>query len=197
MVDNQPAWEVSLYQGDDPNALNNILVGRFVAEGFSRVPAGNEILCRMDLDLDGILRVTATEKRTGLAKQITIEGATTAMSEAEVAQARQRMQELFGPADDEGVEDAEDFDVIDIEARDSSTAAATPEADRDLRVQISEARALLERSRRLLDKMTAEDREEAIGLHEQIEDALKPGQRQPLQAAMTALADLLFYVEES
>jgi molecular chaperone DnaK (HSP70) len=151
----------------------------------------------MDLDLDGILRVTATEKRTGLAKQITIEGATTAMSEAEVAQARQRMQELFGPANDEGVEDAEDFDVIDIEARDISTAAATPEADRGLRVQISEARALLERSRRLLDKMTTEDREEAIGLHEQIEDALKTGQRQPLQAAMTALADLLFYVEES
>ena len=52
------------------------------------MPAGNEILCRMDLDLDGILRVTATEKRTGLAKQITIEGATTAMSESDMAQAR-------------------------------------------------------------------------------------------------------------
>src|SRR6266567_3290099 len=70
MVDGQQAWEVSIYQGEDPHALNNILVGRFLAEGFSRVPAGNEILCRMDLDLDGILRVTATEKRTGLAKQI-------------------------------------------------------------------------------------------------------------------------------
>jgi molecular chaperone DnaK (HSP70) len=197
MVDNQQAWQVSIYQGDDPNALNNILVGRFLAEGFSRVPAGNEILCRMDLDLDGMLRVTATEKRTGLAKQMTIEGATTAMSEAEVAQARHRMQELFGTADDEGVEDDADFDVIDIEASDISAAAATAETDRDLRVQISEARALVERSRRLLDKMTAEDREEAIGLHEQIDEALETGQRQPLQAAMTALAELLFYVEES
>jgi molecular chaperone DnaK len=66
MVDNQEACEVCVYQGEDPYALNNILVGRFMVEGLSKVPAGNEILCRMDLDLDGILRVTATEKRTGL-----------------------------------------------------------------------------------------------------------------------------------
>ena len=202
MVDEQQAWQVSIYQGDDPNALNNLLVGRFLAEGFSRVPAGNEILCRMDLDLDGILRVTATEKRTGLAKQITIEGATTAMSESDMARARLRMQELFGVEDEETDFD-EDFDeedeeeVIDIEARDLSTDASAAEADRDRRVQISEARALLERSRRLLDKMTAEDREEAIALHEQIEDVLKTAQWQPLHAAMTALAELLFYVEES
>jgi molecular chaperone DnaK len=197
MVDEQQAWQVSIYQGDDPNALNNLLVGRFLAEGFSRVPAGNEILCRMDLDLDGILRVTATEKRTGLAKQITIEGATTAMSESEMAQARRRMQELFG-AEDEEVDFDEDYDdeVIEIEARDLSPDASAAESDRDRRVQISEARALLERSRRLLDKMTPEDREEAIALHEQIEEALKTAQWQSLHTTMTTLADLLFYVEE-
>jgi molecular chaperone DnaK (HSP70) len=197
MVDEQQAWQVSIYQGDDPNALNNLLVGRFLAEGFSRVPAGNEILCRMDLDLDGILRVTATEKRTGLAKQMTIEGATTAMSESEMTQARLRMQELFG-VEDEDVDFDEDDDeeVSDIEASDLSPDASAAESDRDRRVQISEARALLERSRRLLDRMTAEDREEAIALHEQIEDALKTAQWQPLHAAMTTLADLLFYVEE-
>jgi molecular chaperone DnaK len=195
MVDEQQAWQVSIYQGDDPNALNNLLVGRFLAEGFSRVPAGNEILCRMDLDLDGILRVTATEKRTGLAKQITIEGATTAMSESDMAQARLRMQELFGIEDEEVDFDEDDDDeVIDVEVNDISPD--TSAADRDRRVQISEARALLERSRRLLDRMTPEDREEAIALHEQIEDALKTAQWQPLHAAMTTLADLLFYVEE-
>jgi molecular chaperone DnaK len=197
MVDEQQAWQVSIYQGDDPHALNNLLVGRFLAEGFSRVPAGNEILCRMDLDLDGILRVTATEKRTGLAKQITIEGATTAMSESEMAQARLRMQELFGTEDEEvDVDEDDDDEMSDIEASDLATDASPAEADRDRRVQISEARALLERSRRLLDKMTPEDREEAIALHEQIEDALKTAQWQALHAAMTTLADLLFYVEE-
>src|SRR5439155_23501362 len=65
MVDNQEAWQVCVYQGHDPNALNNILVGRFLIEGLSAAPAGNEVLCRSALDLDGILRVTATEKRSG------------------------------------------------------------------------------------------------------------------------------------
>ena len=92
MMDSQDAWQVSVYQGDDPNALHNLLVGRFLVEGLSPVPAGNEILCRMDLDLDGLLKVTAIEKQTGLAKQITIEGATKPLSAAELARARQRMQ---------------------------------------------------------------------------------------------------------
>ena len=49
MVDNQHACEVNIYQGDDPNALNNLLVGRFHVEGLSRVQAGNEVLVRMEL----------------------------------------------------------------------------------------------------------------------------------------------------
>jgi molecular chaperone DnaK len=187
IVDNQEAWRVSIYQGDDPDALNNILVGQFLIEGLSRVPAGNEILCRMDLDLDGILRVTATEKRTGLAKHITIEGATTALSEDEIAQARRRTAELFG------VEDEADLDADDMAVEAEITDAGD---GRDHRVRISEARALLERSRRLLDKMTAEDREEAIALHEQLEVAMDAQDWDQLRDASTDLADLLFYVEE-
>jgi len=199
MVDNQDACEVCVYQGDDPYALNNILVGRFMVEGLSKVPAGNEILCRMDLDLDGILRVTATEKRTGRAKHITIEGATTAMSAAEVAAARQRMHALF-PEDTIGgieEEEAQLDEPGDEEINEAEPEAPTQEhSDRDRRVQISEARALLERSRRLLDAMNRGDREEAIGLHEQIEQALQTSDWKHLQATMTELADLLFYVEE-
>ena len=187
VVDNQEAWRVSIYQGDDPDALNNILVGQFLIEGLSRVAAGNEILCRMDLDLDGILRVTATEKRTGLAKHITIEGATTALSEEEIAQARRRTAELFGD------EDEDDLDADDTVLEGEFTEAGD---GRDQRVQISEARALLERSRRLLDKMTAEDREEAITLHEQLEAAMSAQDWDQLREASTDLADLLFYVEE-
>jgi molecular chaperone DnaK len=202
MVDNQDGWQVSVYQGEDPNALNNILVGRFLIEGLSKVPAGNEILCRMDLDLDGILKVTATEKRTGLAKHITIEGATTAMSEAEVAHARRRMQALFAQDEGEGeFIEAEEIEFDETEAEESTfvgeAGRSTEDENRDRRVQISEARALLERSRRLLDTMNAEDREEAISLHEQIESALSVADWDQLHTAMTELADLLFYVEES
>jgi molecular chaperone DnaK (HSP70) len=201
VVDNQEGWQVSIYQGDDPNALNDILVGRFLIEGLSRVAAGNEIMCRMDLDLDGILKVTAIEKRTGLSKQITIEGATTAMSEDDLAQARLRMQQLL----------QEDLHLEDIDAEgapqqefDPAAPSLQPEAeqaenaqDQNLREQVFEAGRLLERSRRLLEKMTSEDREEAIGLHEQIEEALRMQTWDRLRTATTELADLLFYVEEA
>ncbi|MBI3326334.1 MAG: Hsp70 family protein [Nitrospinae bacterium] len=187
VVDRQEAWRVSIYQGDDPDALNNILVGQFLIEGLSRVPAGNEILCRMDLDLDGILRVTAIEKRTGLAKHITIEGATTALSEEEIAHARRRTAELFGEEDEEDL----DADAVTVESE-----ITEAEERREHRVRISEARALLERSRRLLDKMTAEDREEAIALHEQLETAMNAQDWDRLREASAELADLLFYVEE-
>jgi molecular chaperone DnaK (HSP70) len=187
VADNQEGWRVSIYQGDDPDALNNILVGEFLIEGLSRVPAGNEILCRMDLDLDGILRVAAIEKRTGLAQHITIEGATTALSEAEIAQARRRMAALYGEVDEEDL----GGDAMTVEAE-----VIEEEESRDQRVQISEARALLERSRRLLDKMAAEDREEAIALHEQLEVAMNASDWRRLREASAELANLLFYVEE-
>jgi molecular chaperone DnaK len=214
MVDDQEGWQVSVYQGDDAYALNNILVGRFVIDGLSQVPAGNEILCRMDLDLDGILQVTATEKRTGLAKHITIEGATTAMSKAAVAAARQQMQSLLDQeleaAAEEGNwcidaenEEGEEGAGEGNEEREMEEAAteSAREGERDSgrarRVGISEARAVLERSRRLLETMNSDDREEAIRLHEQIENALSTSDAEHLHTAMTELADLLFYVEEN
>jgi molecular chaperone DnaK len=141
MIDNQEAWEVCVYQGDDPNALNNLLVGRFRIEGLSRVPAGNEVLCRMELDLDGILRVSAIEKRSGLARHVTIEGATTAMSEAELAAARERMRALFGDveresagnvdeAEVEGTDELDDED-LDGDAPDDTADLGLGAADRD------------------------------------------------------------------
>jgi molecular chaperone DnaK len=209
MFDDQEAWQVSVYQGDDPNALNNLLVGRFLIEGLSAVPAGNEVLCRMDLDLDGILRVTATEKRTGLAKHITIEGATTAMSDAQVAEARRRMLDLFGDPEDlaqagrdedevdgDALEDAELGRADADEAAGARGPAPAAGGGRERRVAISEARALLERGQRLLDRMSAEDREEAVRLQQAIEKAIGGEDWDRLRVATGDLADLLFYVEE-
>jgi molecular chaperone DnaK (HSP70) len=195
IFDNQEAWQVSIYQGDDPSALNNILVGRFLVEGLSRVPAGNEVLCRMELDLDGILRVTAIEKRTGLAKHVTIEGATTALSPAELAGSRRRVEDLF---DDELEWDEKDGEAVERDAPAEPAEARVPAAreSRDQRVMISEARALVERSRRLGEKMAAEDRADAIALETRIEADLSAADWGDLSKATAELADLLFYVEE-
>ena len=83
-----------MYQGEDDDALKNVLVGDFTVEGLTPLAETNEILCRMRLDLDGILQVTAVEKRTGHSRHITIESALRARTAAEIAAGRQRIREL-------------------------------------------------------------------------------------------------------
>jgi hypothetical protein len=67
---------------------------------------------------------------------------------------------------------------------------------REQRVAVSEARALLERSQRLLPRMTPADREETLVLQKQIEETLQRGDWARLSTLAAEIADLLFYVEE-
>lgn len=53
----------------------------------------------------------------------------------------------------------------------------------------------MERSRKLLDRMHAEDREEAIDLHEKIGTAIENGDASALAEASRALRELLFFME--
>jgi len=91
-------WDVRVYQSEDEDALKNVLVGNFTVEGLTETREPNEVLCRMSLDVDGILRVTTIEKRTGKSKELTIQEALREKSQAEVAAARKRLEELFSTA---------------------------------------------------------------------------------------------------
>ncbi|MGH8605132.1 MAG: Hsp70 family protein, partial [Gammaproteobacteria bacterium] len=95
--DGQSVVEVMVYQGEDPDALNNTEIGRFRVEGLSAVAEGNPIIATFSLDLDGILQVTAKEKRSGLQKGIAIDKATTRFEREEMDQARERIAALVGP----------------------------------------------------------------------------------------------------
>jgi molecular chaperone DnaK (HSP70) len=186
----QRVVEVKVFQGEDDDALKNLLVGDFRIEGLTEMEESNEILCRMRLDLDGILEVAAVEKLTGKSKQITIANALQAKTPEEIAAGRKRIQELFEsrpdwPEEDSlGTEEAEEPDPESIEA--------------EVRVVLpgeQEAEELLERSRKLLEKMHAEDREEAIDLHEKIGVAIEAGDEAGLAEASRALRELLFFME--
>ncbi len=193
--DGQKTVRLDIFQGDDPNALNNIPIGSFAVEGLADVPSGNDILVRMDLDLDGILRVTAVEKRTGLTKAITIEKATTALSPQEIEKARKRMRELAADEEafySEDAEDGEGFD--DDEGNDGDEDDETLDGSQG--ADPSPTQALLERSSALLPRMSSEDREEAISLHERIEEARSTGDTHLLESLSQQLEDLLFFVEE-
>src|SRR5438067_2957676 len=96
VADSQPTVEIDIYQGESGDVRRNHRVGRFQIEGLARVPAGNQIVVQLDLTLDGILKVSAREKATGLLKQIAIENALARYAVEERDAARARLNRLWG-----------------------------------------------------------------------------------------------------
>ncbi len=174
IYDNQTTVVVSIYQGEDPDALNNIKIGEFTVENLSKVPAGNPIILQLALDLDGILQVSAREKTTGLEKSIRIDNAISRFREGELEAARERVEALFSQPEPRAGE---------------TGAGGTP---RQLKVQ---AEALVEKAERMLDAAAPDDREDIISLIETIRDALRTEAVDALPKAMDELADILFYLE--
>jgi molecular chaperone DnaK (HSP70) len=215
---NQTRVDIQIFQGDDEDALNNLLVGDFQVLGLTRTEDPNEVLCRMSLDVEGILHVSAIEKRTGKSRQITIAGALQAKSESEIAAARQRLDELFTTRgenfddldaedladealEDEAPEDrieTENSDAIEIQAERVEAQHTNGKAipiDSHWSELRHEAVDLLQRSRALAGKMHPEDQEEAATLQKTIESAVAHHDSKGLGEAVRSLKELLFFVE--
>jgi molecular chaperone DnaK len=205
--------EIQIFQGDNEDALQNVLVGDFRVEGLSTADEPNEVMCRMSLDIDGILHVAAIEKRTGKSKHITIANAMQAKSDAEIAAARKRIADLYSSREalleDEDVEEVEEDDgEVEAESADPAwengsvvevqkTNGKVIPMDSNWVEHRREAVDLIQRSRRLLDSMHADDKEEAIVLTAAIETAVAHRDSHALTQAIKALKELLFFVEGS
>jgi molecular chaperone DnaK len=96
IFDGQSKVDINVYQGEDPDALNNIEIGRFTIEGLRDAPAGNPLITTFSLDVNGILQVTSREKETGLVHSITIDNAISRFTGDKLLAARERIDELFG-----------------------------------------------------------------------------------------------------
>ncbi|MBI4578763.1 MAG: Hsp70 family protein [Planctomycetes bacterium] len=180
VYDDQEQVEIQVFQGENPDALKNTRIGRFHISGLSKVPAHNPVTCRLDLDLNGMLKVTATEKRTGLEKRIVIDNAMNRFEVEEMTAAGRRLRLLFGdPEDNESVEDV---------------SPAGQEAPDSLHTK---ARDLVERARSVLAEVSAQDQEAVVSLTERIHDTLATGQPEETEKAMRELEDILFYLEEA
>jgi molecular chaperone DnaK (HSP70) len=169
--DNQSGVNVRIFQGEDPDALSNIQIGEFLVEGLSRAPSGNPVVIDLALDQDGILHVAAREKNTGLERRISIEQAVPRLGAAELEEARDRIDALFG----DGAEEEEAAGVSG--AGDAAVAA------------------LLDRARARLDTAGEEDRNEIVDLMETIRDAQAADDDPGIERARAQLEDLLFYLE--
>jgi molecular chaperone DnaK (HSP70) len=170
VADGQRGVDVNIYQGENADALENIKIGEFRVDGLSNVPAGNPVIIDLALDRDGILQVSAREKKTGLERRITIDKAVSRFDQDQLDQARERIGSLFEGREQDGSA--------------GGAGAADPAVD-----------ALLEKASGKLDQASEEDRAEILDLIKIIRDARTSGDSAALEEGQRQLQDLLFYLE--
>ncbi len=73
-AENQPSVEINVLQGERPMAKDNKNIGRFILDGIPPAPRGvPQIEVTFDIDANGIIQVSATDKGTGKKQNIRIE----------------------------------------------------------------------------------------------------------------------------
>jgi molecular chaperone DnaK len=74
-ADGQTVVEIHVLQGERPMAADNKSLGRFRLEGIPPAPRGvPKIQVTFDIDVNGILKVTAKDEATGKSTDVTIQG---------------------------------------------------------------------------------------------------------------------------
>ncbi|MFH0926259.1 MAG: Hsp70 family protein [bacterium] len=176
MHDGQKGVEVQVFQGEDPDAAKNIEIGNFKITGLRPVSSGNEIICQFDLDRDGILRVSAIEKRTGLKRNIVIENALSQFEKEEKERAKERIERLFESGKEE------------IRGEEQPLT-------KEIREKIVQGRALVEKAEKMLPSIPEEDKEEVADLIEDIRNDIELKEYEDLSSDIEELSEILFYLE--
>ncbi len=176
--DGQAFVDITIYQGEDLDALNNVKIAEFRVEGLLDVEAGNIIILTLDLDLNGILQVSAEEKSTGLKKEVTINNALSSAESGSVKVATQRISALFGKLDSS---------LYEQEPVTSTEPLIHPE--------IEAAQAIISKAKGLFETVSAEDKEDMLVLIESLNQCIKDEDIVGLQQIGAQLNDIIYYLE--
>lgn len=111
-ADNQPSVEIHVLQGERPMAADNKTIGRFHLDGIPPAQRGvPQIEVTFDIDANGIIKVSATDKATGKSQDIRIE-ASSGLTEEEITKMKQEA-EANAEADAKAKETADKLNQAD------------------------------------------------------------------------------------
>jgi molecular chaperone DnaK len=172
ITDSQPHVAIRIFRGEGQRPFENTLIGEVAVEGLAPVPRGNQILVEFRIDLNGLLNITAKEKKTGLAKTVTIN--TGAHHRINLDAAHDNLALLFG----EEPEDAQAEMLVHGNA-------------------LASAKSLRQRAEAILRSgVSASDAEAIRQLLEESSIAVVAGDTQALGRIDDKLSDILFYLED-
>ena len=171
-ADGQTSVEIHVLQGEREMAANNTTLGRFILDGIAPAPRGiPQIEVTFDIDANGIVNVTATDKGTGKEQHITITSSTN-MSQEDI---------------DKAVKEAEKFAEEDKKAKEAV----------DTR---NRAESMIFQSEKMLtelgDKADAADVEEVKSAIEKLKETLKGTDIEAIKADTEAVEKTFYKLSE-
>ena len=171
-ADGQTSVEIHVLQGEREMAANNTTLGRFSLDGIPAAPRGvPQIEVTFDIDANGIVNVTATDKGTGREQHITITSSTN-MSKEDI---------------DRAVRDAEKFADEDKKARDAVDTK-------------NRADSLIFQSEKTLgeigDKLPDSDKADVKAAIEKLKETVKGNDTEAIKADTEALEKAFYALSE-
>ncbi len=190
MTDGQEAIHVTAYQGENLLPEQNTLIGEFQVEGLRDVPAGNPVVIHFQLDLNGMLQVTASEKSTSLARSVIMD-TRRAHRALDLEEARRNVAALVAPAESPSPEPGAAAD------RAPGAPLASPEEHIAPEGLLATAKDLRKRGEILLQKnISPDDAEEIRALLHHSATAIASRDWTALRDKNDTLSDLIFYLED-
>lgn len=131
-ADSQPQVEIHVLQGEREMSADNKSLGRFVLDGIPPAPRGvPQIEVTFDIDANGILNVSASDKATGKVQSIRIEGSS-GISEDEI----KRMQH---EAEAHAAEDKRKKEAVEVKNQAEQLIYVTQKSLKELGDKVDEA----------------------------------------------------------
>ena len=130
-ADGQTQVEIHVVQGERPMAGDNKSLGKFILDGIPPAPRGvPQIEVTFDIDANGIINVSASDKATGRAQKITIT-ASSGLSDAEV-------EKMVKDAEAHAAEDARRKEAAEIRNQADSAVFSAEKVLRDFAERLPE-----------------------------------------------------------
>jgi molecular chaperone DnaK len=151
-ADNQTSVEIHIVQGERPMAADNKSLGRFHLDGILPAPRGvPQIEVTFDIDVDGILNVSAKDLGTGKEQSIRITGSTK-LSDSEIERMKREAKE-------HEEEDKRRREKVEIRNNADSLVATTEKTLKELKDKFSkEDKEKIENAvRKLREALTGDD----------------------------------------
>jgi len=129
--DNQPAVSISVGQGEREFAKDNKSLGLFELSGIPSAPRGvPQIEVTFDIDANGVLTVSASDKATGKSQEIKISGSS-GLSDEEI-------EKMVQDAENHKAEDGKRKEMVDLRNQADALVAQTEKTMTEMAEQIEE-----------------------------------------------------------